>query len=149
MGESNIPRAANRSGMPTLDVTETERDYAATSGTRWRLLSCKLLAAKYRQSTQSTTVSPPSTSDSTTTTAHTRRHVGNHTAYKQVKGRKTTAEEILELYEGLKQSYLNNFDVLLSGYMPSAEAVQAVGKIGRDLRFNASVKPGSFFWGMF
>ncbi|KAH7064574.1 Ribokinase-like protein [Macrophomina phaseolina] len=73
-------------------------------------------------------------------------HYSNHTAYKQVKGRKTTADEILELYEGLKQSHLNNFDVLLSGYMPSAEAVQAVGKIGRDLRFNASVKPGSFFW---
>ncbi|KAL1633158.1 proliferating cell nuclear antigen [Neofusicoccum ribis] len=73
-------------------------------------------------------------------------HYSNHTAYKQVKGRKTPADEILELYEGLKQSYLNNFDVLLSGYMPSAEAVQAVGKIGRDLRFNASGKPGSFFW---
>ncbi|KAK0661065.1 putative pyridoxal kinase C6F6.11c [Lasiodiplodia hormozganensis] len=73
-------------------------------------------------------------------------HYSNHTAYRQVKGRKTTADEILELYEGLKQSDLNNFDVLLSGYMPSAEAVQAVGKIGRDLRFNASVKPGSFFW---
>ncbi|KAF4308944.1 Proliferating cell nuclear antigen PCNA [Botryosphaeria dothidea] len=73
-------------------------------------------------------------------------HYSNHTAYKQIKGRKTTADEILELYEGLKQSYLNNFDVLLSGYMPSAETVQAVGKIGRDLRFNASGKPGSFFW---
>ncbi|KAF2088369.1 Ribokinase-like protein [Saccharata proteae CBS 121410] len=70
----------------------------------------------------------------------------NHTAYKQVKGRKTTAEEITELYEGLKQSYLNRFDVLLSGYMPSAEAVQAVGRIGRDLRFNAANRPGEFFW---
>ncbi|KAF2200402.1 Ribokinase-like protein [Delitschia confertaspora ATCC 74209] len=70
----------------------------------------------------------------------------NHTAYKQVKGTKTTAEQITELYEGLKQSNLNHFDLLLTGYMPSAEAVQEVGKIGRDLKFNASTKPGSFFW---
>jgi hypothetical protein len=73
---------------------------------------------------------------------------GNHTAYKQVKGTKTSAEEILTLYEGLRQSNLSNFDVLLTGYMPSAEAVQAIGKIGRDVKFNAGTKPGSFFWGM-
>lgn len=70
----------------------------------------------------------------------------NHTAYKQVKGTKTSAEQIRDLYEGLKQSNLNNFDVLLSGYMPSAEDVQEVGRIGRDLKFNATTKPGSFFW---
>lgn len=73
--------------------------------------------------------------------------LGNHTAYKQVKGRKTTAEEISELYEGLKQSNLTDFDVLLTGYTPSAEAVEAVGRIGRDLKFHATIKPGSFFWG--
>jgi pyridoxine kinase len=72
---------------------------------------------------------------------------GNHTAYKQIKGTKTSAAEILELYEGLRQSNLSNFDVLLTGYMPSAEAVQAIGKIGRDIKFNAGTKPGSFFWG--
>ncbi|KAF1951927.1 Ribokinase-like protein [Byssothecium circinans] len=73
-------------------------------------------------------------------------HYSNHTAYKQVKGTKTSAEEMLELYEGLQQSNLNDFDILLTGYMPSAQAVQAVGKIGRDVKFNASTKPGSFFW---
>jgi len=73
---------------------------------------------------------------------------GNHTAYKQWKGRKTPPEEILELYEGLKQSFLDDFDVMLSGYIPSAEAVQAVGKIGRDLKFRSSTRPGSFFWGV-
>jgi pyridoxine kinase len=73
--------------------------------------------------------------------------IGNHTAYKQVKGTKTSAEEMLELYEGLRQSGLNDFDVLLTGYMPSAQAVQAVGKIGRDVKFNRATKPGSFFWG--
>lgn len=31
--------------------------------------------------------------------------------------------------------------------MPSAEAVAAVGKIARDLKYNAVTKPGSFFWG--
>ncbi|KAL6703064.1 putative pyridoxal kinase [Coniothyrium glycines] len=73
-------------------------------------------------------------------------HYSNHTAYKQVKGTKTSAEEILALYEGLQQSNLTNFDVLLTGYMPSAQAVQAIGKIGRDVKFNAGTKPGSFFW---
>lgn len=123
----------------------------AMSEIRWRPSSCKHSAAKCRPSTRCTTVSPPSSTDDSSTepSSHAARNdTGNHTAYKQVKGRKTPANEILELYEGLKQSYLNNFDVLLSGYMPSAEAVQAVGKIGRDLRFNASGKPGSFFWGM-
>ncbi|CAD0091173.1 unnamed protein product [Aureobasidium mustum] len=42
--------------------------------------------------------------------------------------RKTPAEEVAELYEGLKQSRLNDFDVLLSGYCPSAGVVQQ-GKI--------------------
>ncbi|TLD24440.1 Ribokinase-like protein [Venturia nashicola] len=73
-------------------------------------------------------------------------HYSNHTAYKQVKGRKTPAEEITELYTGLQQSLLNDYDVLLSGYIPSAEAVEAVGKIGRDLKFSNGMKAGSFFW---
>jgi hypothetical protein len=47
----------------------------------------------------------------------------------------------------LQQSYLNDFDVLLTGYIASAEAVQVVGKIGRELKYNSGMKPGSFFWG--
>ena len=70
----------------------------------------------------------------------------NHTGYGQIKGRKVPAEEILELYSGLQQSYLTDFDVLVSGYVPSAEAVEAVGKIARDLKHEATLKPGSFFW---
>ncbi|KAI4730931.1 Ribokinase-like protein [Aureobasidium sp. EXF-10728] len=70
----------------------------------------------------------------------------NHTGYKQFKGRKTPAEEIAELYEGLKQSRLNDFDVLLSGYCPSAGVVQQVGKIARETRFASTTKPGAFFW---
>lgn len=72
---------------------------------------------------------------------------GNHTGYKQFTGTRTSAEEIASLYDGLKQSFLTDFDVLLTGYAPNAEAVDAVGAIARDLRLKALTKPGSFFWG--
>lgn len=36
--------------------------------------------------------------------------------------------------------------MLLSGYAPSAEAVEAVGLVARDLRYRATVHPGRFFW---
>jgi pyridoxine kinase len=74
--------------------------------------------------------------------------LGNHTGYRQVAGTKSSAKEIHDIYQGLKQSYLTDFDVLLSGYAPSADAVQAVGVIARDLRTKTAMKPGSFFWGM-
>ncbi|KAL1901663.1 putative pyridoxal kinase [Ceratocystis pirilliformis] len=70
----------------------------------------------------------------------------NHTGYGKWKGSRVTAEEISELYDGLKQSYLDDFDMMLSGYIPGAAAVEAVGKIGLDLRRRAEKKPGSFFW---
>ena len=71
---------------------------------------------------------------------------GNHVGYKRVKGRKSTPEEVLELYEGLKDAGLNNFDVMLSGYCPSAALVQQVGMIARERRLKAMTRPGSFFW---
>ncbi|KAL1864428.1 putative pyridoxal kinase [Diaporthe australafricana] len=70
----------------------------------------------------------------------------NHTGYKQVKGTKVSAQEITDLYDGLKQSYLDDFDMMLSGYIPGAEAVQAVGRIAAELKAKAKSKPGSFFW---
>ncbi|KAI1412579.1 Ribokinase-like protein [Hypoxylon sp. FL1857] len=72
----------------------------------------------------------------------------NHTGYKQWKGTRVSAQEITELWEGLKQSYLDNFDMMLSGYVPGAEAVTAVGDIGKELRHKSerAQKPGSFFW---
>ncbi|KUI66360.1 hypothetical protein VM1G_01418 [Cytospora mali] len=70
----------------------------------------------------------------------------NHTGYRQVKGTKVTAQEISDLYDGLKQSYLDDFDMMLTGYIPGAEAVQAVGRIAEDLKERASPRPGSFFW---
>ena len=37
---------------------------------------------------------------------------------------------------------------MLTGYAPSAEAVEAIGAIARDLRLRRSTKAGSFFWGI-
>ncbi|KAJ5245866.1 pyridoxine kinase [Penicillium chermesinum] len=70
----------------------------------------------------------------------------NHTGYRQFKGTRSTAEQISELYQGLLQSHLTDFDVMLSGYAPSAAAVEAVGAIGIDLQKKAEGTPGSFFW---
>ncbi|KAJ3522027.1 hypothetical protein NM208_g13033 [Fusarium decemcellulare] len=70
----------------------------------------------------------------------------NHTGYKQWKGTRVSAQEIMELYEGLKQSYLDDFDMMLSGYIPGAEAVNTVGQIGRELKEKAKATPGKFFW---
>jgi pyridoxine kinase len=72
--------------------------------------------------------------------------IGNHTGYKQWKGTRVSADEISDLWEGLKQSHLDNFDVMLSGYIPGAAAVQAVGKIAQELRDKAKLRPGGFFW---
>ncbi|KAF4629142.1 hypothetical protein G7Y89_g9009 [Cudoniella acicularis] len=70
----------------------------------------------------------------------------NHLGYGQAKGTRATAKEITDLYEGLKDSYLDSFDMMLSGYLPGAASVEAVGTIARDLKYKATMKPGSFFW---
>ncbi|KAJ9659831.1 putative pyridoxal kinase [Neophaeococcomyces mojaviensis] len=71
----------------------------------------------------------------------------NHTGYRQFKGTRTPPEEIRDLYKGLTNSYLLDFDVLLSGYIPSAEALHEVALIARDLKTRREVmRPGSFFW---
>lgn len=36
--------------------------------------------------------------------------------------------------------------MMLTGYAPSAAAVEAVGTIAQELKLKASLKPGSFFW---
>ncbi|KAG7292509.1 hypothetical protein NEMBOFW57_002544 [Staphylotrichum longicolle] len=70
----------------------------------------------------------------------------NHTGYRQWTGSRVSAEEITDLYQGLKQSYLDDFDMMLSGYVPGAAALEAVGQIGQELKEKAKSKPGSFFW---
>ena len=57
-----------------------------------------------------------------------------------------SAEEITELYKGLKQSYLDEFHMMLTGYIPGAAAVNAVGAIAKELKEKAKSAPGSFFW---
>ncbi|TVY47167.1 putative pyridoxal kinase [Lachnellula occidentalis] len=74
------------------------------------------------------------------------KDTGNHTGYGQVKGTRATATEISDLYQGLKDSYVDDFDMMLSGYLPGAAAVEAMGTIARDLKYKATMKPGSFFW---
>ncbi|KAK5108866.1 hypothetical protein LTR62_007756 [Meristemomyces frigidus] len=70
----------------------------------------------------------------------------NHVGYRRFKGRKTPPEELAELWEGLKDAQLDKFDVLLSGYCPSAATVEQVGRIARELKSRSHTKPGSFFW---
>jgi pyridoxine kinase len=74
------------------------------------------------------------------------RRIGSHTGYGQVKGTKLTAQEITDLWDGLKQSHLDSFDMMLSGYVPGAAGVEAVGQIAKELKANAASTPGSFFW---
>lgn len=72
---------------------------------------------------------------------------GNHTGYGQWTGSKTPANQIAQLYKGLTNSSLLDFDVLLSGYIPSADALNEVALIARDLKFRRNVMhPGRFFW---
>ena len=66
--------------------------------------------------------------------------------YRQAKGTKATAAEITDLYQGLKDSYLDEFNMMLTGYLPGAPAVEAVGAIARDLKDKHNMQPGSFFW---
>ncbi|KAL9015357.1 MAG: hypothetical protein Q9173_000024 [Seirophora scorigena] len=73
-------------------------------------------------------------------------HYSNHLGYRQSKGTQTSPEELSELYAGLKQNYLTDFDVMLTGYAPNAQSVDAIGAIGRDLKLKASTRTGSFFW---
>lgn len=71
---------------------------------------------------------------------------GNHTGYRQWKGTKVSAKEIEDLYQGLRENYLNDFDMMLSGYVPGAEAVTAVGAIAKELKEHNRQTPGNFFW---
>jgi pyridoxine kinase len=58
---------------------------------------------------------------------------------------KTTAPQILELFEGLQQSGIDNFQYLLTGYLPNAETVAAIGTIAKKLK---AKDPGTI-WGTF
>ncbi|TQV96793.1 hypothetical protein V2A60_000566 [Cordyceps javanica] len=70
----------------------------------------------------------------------------NHTGYRHWTGTKATAQEISDLYRGLKDNYINDFDMMLSGYIPGAEGVLAVGEIAKELKETNKEQPGNFFW---
>lgn len=72
----------------------------------------------------------------------------NHSAYRQMKGFKTTGEQITELYEGLKMNGNDDFETLLTGYIPGAEGVEAVGRIAKDLKEKRKGGERELFWGM-
>jgi pyridoxine kinase len=71
---------------------------------------------------------------------------GNHSGYGHYKGTRTSTCEIKDLFQGLKDSYLDDFDMMLTGYAPSAAGVEAIGTIAQELKLKATMKPGSFFW---
>jgi pyridoxine kinase len=71
---------------------------------------------------------------------------GNHTGYGHVTGTKTSAETISELYRGLAQLELNDFSIMISGYLPGPEAINAVGKIAAELAQRGAAGGGPFFW---
>ncbi|CAI4217041.1 unnamed protein product [Parascedosporium putredinis] len=56
------------------------------------------------------------------------------------------ASHITDLYTGLRQSYLDEFDMMLTGYIPGAPAVNAVGAIAQELQAKTKSAPGTFFW---
>jgi len=58
----------------------------------------------------------------------------NHVGYRQFKGYRTTAQQITDLFEGLKMSGLEGFDMMLTGYVPGEEELKAVGKIAIELK---------------
>lgn len=57
----------------------------------------------------------------------------NHTGYGQFKGYRLDDEQIRTIYEGLKDQDFE-YNALLTGYIPSAAAVNAVNDIGHDLK---------------
>lgn len=59
--------------------------------------------------------------------------LSNNTGYGSWTGTKATAQEIQDLYDGLKSRGFP-YDAFLTGYVPSAEGVQAVGEIGKNIK---------------
>ncbi|KAK0673326.1 Ribokinase-like protein [Cercophora samala] len=66
----------------------------------------------------------------------------NHTGYGQWTGTRSTPSHLLSLWSGLRQSHLDDFDMMLSGYVPGALALEAVGQIAEELK----QKNENFFW---
>lgn len=59
--------------------------------------------------------------------------LSNHTGYGNFAGTKATAQEIETIYDKLKELEFH-YDAFLTGYSPTAQGVEAMGKIGQDLK---------------
>ena len=69
----------------------------------------------------------------------------NHAGYRCLEGYRTSAEQITALYDGLRKNGLDDFGMLLTGYVPSQECVQAVEKVARDFKARGGFWRESFF----
>ncbi|KAF8245977.1 Ribokinase-like protein [Wilcoxina mikolae CBS 423.85] len=59
----------------------------------------------------------------------------NHSGYGQLKGFRTTAQQIVDLFEGMKMSgLLEGFDMMLTGYVPGERELEAVGEIAKEVK---------------
>lgn len=56
----------------------------------------------------------------------------NHTGYGYTNGHKTSPEQLSAVFEGLGRNRLLGYDKILSGYIPSAEALAVVAQWVRD-----------------
>ncbi|KAF8477197.1 Ribokinase-like protein [Kalaharituber pfeilii] len=71
----------------------------------------------------------------------------NHTGYRQWTGYRTTAEQIEQLWQGLKNSEIaEEYGLFLTGYVPGADGVEAVGKIGKELKMVRQKEGQELFW---
>jgi hypothetical protein len=52
----------------------------------------------------------------------------DHTGYGCVKGQKATPDSLDAVFEGLETNGLGNYDKILTGYVPGAEALEVVEK---------------------
>ncbi|KAF8475951.1 Ribokinase-like protein [Kalaharituber pfeilii] len=71
----------------------------------------------------------------------------NHTGYMQWTGYRTTAEQIEQLWQGLKNNEIvEEYGLFLTGYVPGADGVEAVGKIGKELKMLRHKEGQELFW---
>lgn len=73
--------------------------------------------------------------------------LSNHLGYGQARGSRTTPSEIIEIWTGLNEAGLGDFDMLLSGYLPDEASIESVLHIVRESRRTHRIKsPDRLFW---
>ena len=71
----------------------------------------------------------------------------NHTGYQQWRGFKTTAQQVEQLWQGLKECNIaEDYGMMLSGYIPDSDGVESVGRIAQELRSLKEAKGETLFW---